>query len=81
MSKLYFFRHGQASLGADNYDVLSSKGKEQAVALGTYLAQKNIQFDRVFVGPLDRQKDTYEAVKTFILNTIYPYPQQKKLWD
>ena len=58
MSKLYFFRHGQASLGADNYDVLSSKGKEQAVALGTYLAQKNIQFDRVFVGPLDRQKDT-----------------------
>lgn len=79
MSKLYFFRHGQASLGADNYDVLSSKGKEQAVALGTYLAQKNIQFDRVFVGPLDRQKDTYEAVKNVYAQHNLPLPAAEEV--
>lgn len=62
MSKLYFFRHGQASLGASNYDVLSSKGREQAKILGKYLATNNLQFDRTFVGPLARQKDTYKAV-------------------
>ena len=56
MSKLYFFRHGQASLGADNYDVLSPKGKAQSLKLGEYLVEKNIRFDRVFVGPLDRQR-------------------------
>ncbi len=62
MSKLYFFRHGQASLGAENYDVLSDKGVQQAQLLGDYLLKENISFDKIFVGPLDRQIDTFKAV-------------------
>ena len=63
MSKLYFFRHGQASLGAENYDVLSDKGVRQAQILGEYLLKENISFDKIFVGPLDRQIDTFKAVE------------------
>ena len=62
MSKLYFFRHAQASYGADNYDQLSPKGLEQSKLLGQYLVEKNIHFDKIFCGPLVRQKHTYEIV-------------------
>ncbi len=62
MSKLYFFRHAQASYGAANYDQLSPKGEEQSAILGEYLVEKNYQFDKIFVGPLERQKQTFEIV-------------------
>ena len=80
MSKLYFFRHGQASLGADNYDVLSPKGKAQSLKLGEYLVEKNIRFDRVFVGPLDRQKDTYEVVKSVYVQNNIPIPKAEEVF-
>ena len=63
MSKIYFFRHAQASLGADNYDELSAKGKLQSLELGKYLVSKKKRFDRVYVGPLKRQQHTFEIVK------------------
>ena len=63
MSKIYFFRHAQASLGADNYDQLSAKGKLQSLELGKYLVSKKKRFDRVYVGPLKRQQHTFEIVK------------------
>lgn len=63
MSKLYFFRHGQASLGGENYDILSEKGKHQSQLLGKHLSDQKIHFDKVYVGPLARQKDTYKLVK------------------
>lgn len=63
MSKLFFFRHGQASLGATNYDVLSDKGVKQSQLLGEYLLTENVSFDKIFVGPLERQKNTYKAVQ------------------
>ena len=62
MSKLYFFRHAQASYGAANYDQLSLKGEEQSAILGEYLVNKNFHFDKIFVGPLERQKHTFEIV-------------------
>ncbi len=62
MSKLYFFRHAQASYGAKNYDQLSPKGEEQSQLLGDYLVQKQMHFDKIFVGPLVRQNHTYEIV-------------------
>ena len=65
MSKLYFFRHGQASLGADNYDVLSPLGEEQALALGKYLVEKNIHFDRV----LDPSHDKKTPIKPYKQST------------
>lgn len=74
MSKLYFFRHGQASLGADNYDVLSPKGREQASLLGGYLVREGLNFDQVFVGPLERQKDTYKGVKECYEDNEFAFP-------
>ncbi|MGB1449343.1 MAG: histidine phosphatase family protein [Flavobacteriaceae bacterium] len=62
MSKLIFFRHGQASIGAENYDVLSPKGWKQAQLLGDHLNAEKQLFDKIFVGPLARQKDTFKAV-------------------
>ena len=42
MSKIYFFRHAQASLGNDNYDVLSKKGEFQAHQLAKFLVKNNL---------------------------------------
>ena len=75
MSKIYFFRHAQASFGADNYDALSEKGIQQSIQLGKYLADKNIKFDRIFVGPLRRQQHTFELVKDIFNKNNLPVPE------
>ncbi len=62
MSKLIFFRHAQASFLADNYDQLSPHGEKQSEELGKYLVKKDIRFDKIFLGPLSRQKKTFEIV-------------------
>jgi len=75
MSKLYFFRHAQASFGADNYDALSPKGEEQSIELGNYLADKKRVFNKVFVGPLQRQQHTFEIVKSIFDKKNLPMPE------
>ena len=62
MSKIYIFRHAQASLGSDNYDVLSNKGELQAHELGKYLVSKKYKFDKIYVGSLRRQQHTFEII-------------------
>jgi len=62
MSKIFFFRHAQASYGAANYDQLSPLGEQQSAELGKYLVQQNFHFDKIFVGPLERQKHTFQIV-------------------
>ena len=62
MSKIYLFRHSQASIGKENYDVLSTKGELQAAELGKYLCKEKLIFDKVYVGDLRRQKHTLEIV-------------------
>lgn len=37
MSTIYLVRHGQASFGADSYDLLSAKGEQQAQVVGNFL--------------------------------------------
>lgn len=63
MSQIRFIRHAQASFGKDNYDQLSDFGFEQSTILGKYLVKENQHFDRIYVGPLRRQRETYETVK------------------
>jgi len=75
MSKIYLFRHAQASFGADNYDALSEKGIEQTVLLGNYLAAKNFKFDKIFVGPLQRQQHTFDIVKNIFAKNNLPMPE------
>ena len=75
MSKLYFFRHGQASINSDNYDKLSQKGVKQAQLLGHYLIKENIRFDRVFCGPLVRQLETEREVRKVYQTHQQSYPE------
>ena len=51
-------RHGQASFGAADYDVLSDAGHEQAQALADHLTARAITIDRLLSGALVRQRDT-----------------------
>ncbi|MBI3905277.1 MAG: histidine phosphatase family protein, partial [Pseudomonas fluorescens] len=58
MGSIYLIRHGQASFGADDYDVLSPTGIRQAEILGRHLAELGISFDRCLAGDLRRQQHT-----------------------
>ena len=58
MATLLLIRHGQASYGEVDYDRLSTKGQDQARALGAFLAGQRV--DRLFCGPLKRQVGTAE---------------------
>ena len=59
MSTLLLIRHGQASLGAPDYDVLSPLGELQARRLGAHLAGiLRRPPDLIVTGPRKRQRDT-----------------------
>lgn len=62
MAELYLVRHGQASFGSSNYDQLSELGYQQALWLGEYFAQRNIQFDRLITGTQLRHQQTLEGI-------------------
>ena len=56
MGQILVVRHGQASFGADDYDVLSETGEEQARVVGRALAA--LEPDLVVHGSLVRQRRT-----------------------
>ena len=58
MSIIYMVRHGQASFGKPDYDVLSETGFKQARVLAGYLMKIGMTFDAVYSGELARQRDT-----------------------
>lgn len=58
MTTLLLIRHGQASLGAADYDVLSPLGILQAQRLGDHLARMIDPPDVIVSGPRKRQRDT-----------------------
>ncbi|PJE27886.1 Broad specificity phosphatase PhoE [Pseudooceanicola antarcticus] len=62
MGTLYLIRHGQASFGAADYDVLSETGHAQANALGRWFAAQGIAPDRLAHGGLRRQRETLESI-------------------
>jgi broad specificity phosphatase PhoE len=62
MGTLYLVRHGQASFGADDYDQLSPRGREQAVRLGEHWRERGQVFDAVITGTLRRHTQTLEGV-------------------
>ncbi|MCA1656066.1 MAG: histidine phosphatase family protein [Pseudonocardiaceae bacterium] len=61
MSAVYLLRHGQASFGGADYDVLSSVGKQQAMVLGTELRRRAVDVHVVWSGTLRRQVATATA--------------------
>jgi broad specificity phosphatase PhoE len=62
MGALYLVRHGQASFGAADYDQLSPLGHQQCQALGSYLAQRGLQFEAVLRGSLRRHVQSLLAL-------------------
>lgn len=58
MGVIYLIRHGQASFGADDYDVLSDAGHQQARVLGASLLQRGVVASRVYSGAMKRHQAT-----------------------
>jgi broad specificity phosphatase PhoE len=58
MPLICLVRHGQASFGAHDYDVLSDLGREQARAVGRELARRELRDPHIISGSLTRQRDT-----------------------
>ena len=62
MAELLVIRHGQASFGQDDYDVLSDLGHRQSAAVGALLRETGWIPDRLVTGTLTRQKDTLSSM-------------------
>lgn len=62
MGQLLLVRHGQASFGADDYDVLSEAGWAQARLLGTALAAQGVTPTAIVRGDMRRHRETAEAM-------------------
>ena len=62
MGQIYLVRHGQASLGADNYDQLSALGHRQSRRLGEYWRSLGLQFNAVMTGTLQRHAQTLDGI-------------------
>jgi broad specificity phosphatase PhoE len=62
MGVVLLVRHGQASFGTDDYDVLSETGWEQARLLGAWLAGRGVTPDVVVRGGMRRHRETAEGL-------------------
>ncbi|MBY9074076.1 histidine phosphatase family protein [Nocardioides sp. WL0053] len=60
MSQVLLVRHGQASWGSDDYDVLSDLGERQSRLLGEALAARGVVPDLVVRGAMRRHRQTAE---------------------
>lgn len=60
MPVVLLVRHGQASFGADDYDVLSDVGHEQSAVVGRELARRALPSPVAVCGSLRRQQHTAE---------------------
>lgn len=73
MGTLYLIRHGQASYGEADYDRLSPRGIEQALAVGRWAARGKL--DALFAGPLRRQQETAQYANDGA-GGVLPAPQR-----
>lgn len=62
MGLLLLVRHGQASFGADDYDVLSETGWAQCRLLGAWLAERGVAPSVLVRGGMRRHRETAEAM-------------------
>lgn len=73
MSALILLRHGQAAFGADRYDALSDRGREQAEHIARHLQARGTSLDRLWIGPRDRHRLTAKhALEPLGLNWQIP---------
>jgi broad specificity phosphatase PhoE len=62
MGMVLLVRHGQASFGAEDYDVLSETGAAQSKRLGAWLREAAVQPAALVHGAMRRQRDTATAM-------------------
>jgi broad specificity phosphatase PhoE len=62
MGTVLLVRHGQASFGAADYDVLSETGVAQSTRLGQALAEAGVVPTALVTGAMRRQRDTATAM-------------------
>lgn len=62
MGIVLLVRHGQASFGAEDYDVLSNDGVTQGLTLGRALKETENEPTLVLSGTLRRQRETAEGI-------------------
>lgn len=62
MGTLHLVRHGQASFGAADYDLLSALGQRQCQALGQWFAERGTLFEAVLCGTLRRHTQSLAAI-------------------
>lgn len=76
MGTLYLVRHGQASFGADDYDLLSPLGEQQCEQLGAWFRERGTVFEAAHVGSLRRQAQSLAAIErglgTALPTTVWP---------
>jgi broad specificity phosphatase PhoE len=58
MPSVLLIRHGQASFGATDYDVLSDLGERQAAVVHAEIVRRGVAGARLVAGGLRRQRDT-----------------------
>jgi broad specificity phosphatase PhoE len=58
MPSVLLIRHGQASFGATDYDVLSGLGEHQATAVHPEIVRRGVVATRLVAGGQHRQRDT-----------------------
>jgi broad specificity phosphatase PhoE len=81
MGQLVLVRHAQASFFGASYDELSPLGREQASALGDHWARHSVAFERVYVGPRRRHRQTYDLVAAAYRERGLPWPAATDLPD
>ena len=79
MGTLYLVRHGQASLGAADYDQLSALGRQQALRLGQYWHARDLHFGAVLTGTLRRHTQTFEGIAEGLQGAALPAPLHLRL--
>ncbi|HEX4751977.1 MAG TPA: histidine phosphatase family protein [Solirubrobacterales bacterium] len=77
MPTVLLVRHGQASFGAADYDVLSDLGRRQAEVVATSLVGRGYRPSRLLSGTLRRQRETAAAFATLGA----PAPEEEPRWD
>jgi broad specificity phosphatase PhoE len=80
MSRLLLVRHAKgANLIDGSYDQLSETGWRQAAELGRHWIAWGITFDRVFVGPRRRHRETAEGVARVFAEAGHAWPDPVEL--
>ncbi|MFB9314291.1 histidine phosphatase family protein [Nocardioides plantarum] len=81
MGVVLLVRHGQASFGADDYDVLSPTGWEQGRALGSWLTGAGVSPTSLWRGDMRRHRETLEAMTQTAGWTDLPEATVDPEWD